>query len=171
MEGDIVVVKVEKPKYLYYVKKELKALEFLKLAQSDNTIVQIVDAYMNETSPVLVFAELPDCKTFDYKTYFNDFNKDEIQLYFRKLYYALAVSSRNGIMHRDIKPANIIYTDNEIQLIDWGVADFYYPLKQYRTRVGTRYYRAPEQLIHYKYYDYSVDVWAIGCIMASAVFK
>lgn len=74
-------------------------------------------------------------------------------------------------MHLDIKPANIIVNENDIQLIDWGVSDFYYPLKQYRTRVGTRHYRAPEQLIHYKYYDYAVDVWAMGSIFATAIFK
>lgn len=36
--------------------------------------------------------------------------------------------------------------------------------------MGTRNYKAPELLAHYKYYDYSIDVWAAGCMMAEMVF-
>jgi casein kinase II subunit alpha len=42
-------------------------------------------------------------------------------------------------------------------------------LKEYSTVVGTLPYRAPEILVHYKYYDYAVDVWAAGVIMADLV--
>lgn len=56
-------------------------------------------------------------------------------------------------------------------MIDWGVSDFYFPHKEFRTRAGTRYYRAPETMIHYKKYDYGVDVWSVGCIMAEMIFR
>ncbi len=120
-----------------------------------------------------MFEELQNCTTLDYRTYahYHDLSAEEIKDYFYKLFSALSDSHSKGIMHLDIKPANIIVNENDIQLIDWGVSDFYYPMKQYRTRVGTRHYRAPEQLIHYKYYDYSVDVWAMGSIFATAIFK
>jgi len=51
-------------------------------------------------------------------------------------------------------------------IIDWGIGDFYHPKKQFSTVMGTRHYRAPELLVHYKYYDYAIDVWSAGCILA-----
>lgn len=52
-------------------------------------------------------------------------------------------------MHRDVKLANIIVNEDSLTLIDWGLSDFYHPKKRYNTKVGTRYYKAPELLINY----------------------
>ena len=49
-------------------------------------------------------------------------------------------------MHRDVKPHNIMY-DNEkksVTLIDWGLAEFYFPGKEYNVRVASRYFKGPE---------------------------
>lgn len=48
-----------------------------------------------------------------------------------------------GIMHRDIKPHNIVYNHKtkELRIIDWGLAEFYYPGKEYNVRVSTRYFK------------------------------
>jgi len=42
-----------------------------------------------------------------------------------------------GIMHRDVKPHNIIIDPltREIRLIDWGLAEFYFPNQEYNVRV------------------------------------
>jgi len=42
-----------------------------------------------------------------------------------------------GIMHRDVKPHNIIIDpqNKEIRLIDWGLAEFYFPSQEYNVRV------------------------------------
>jgi len=71
-------------------------------------------------------------------------------------------------MHRDLKLQNIIVDDSRhlLKIIDWGVGDYYFPLKEYYTTLGTRHFRAPELVVHYRYYDYAVDVWAGGCVMA-----
>ena len=54
-------------------------------------------------------------------------------------------------MHRDIKMANIIIKeDDTLYLIDWGLGEFYHPKKRYNTRIGTRYYKAPELLVNNK---------------------
>lgn len=46
-----------------------------------------------------------------------------------------------GIMHRDVKPHNIIIdpTTKEIRLIDWGLAEFYFPNTEYNVRVRNLY--------------------------------
>ena len=49
----------------------------------------------------------------------------------------------NGIMHRDLKPQNIVYDvkTKELKIIDWGLAEFYFPAKEFNVRVSTRYYK------------------------------
>ena len=32
-----------------------------------------------------------------------------------------------------------------------------------------RYFKAPELLVDYNYYDYSIDMWGVGCILAGIV--
>lgn len=56
-----------------------------------------------------------------------------------------------------------------MRLIDWGLAEFYHPGTEYHPRVGSRYYKGPELLVAYKRYDYSLDIWSVGCILASLV--
>jgi len=44
-------------------------------------------------------------------------------------------------MHRDVKPHNVMI-DHELRklrLIDWGLAEFYHPGKEYNVRVASRY--------------------------------
>lgn len=78
-----------------------------------------------------------------------------------------------GVMHRDIKPSNIIIDNatKQIKLIDWGLSDFFFPKKAFHTRVSSRPFKSPELLVDYKYYDFSMDVWSIGCILAGLIFQ
>ena len=76
-------------------------------------------------------------------------------------------------MHRDVKPLNIVINNDtkELRLIDWGLADFYIPDKEYNVRVASRYYKGPELLVDDKLYHYSLDIWSLGCTMAGMIFK
>ena len=99
-------------------------------------------------------------------------------------------------MHRDVKPRNILISrsacfpqlierDSEgsthsrngsskgapLMLIDLGLADFYLPNTRYNVRVASRHYKSPELLINYQFYDYSVDMWPVGCILAGLLFR
>lgn len=46
-----------------------------------------------------------------------------------QLLQALDFTHSKGIMHRDIKPANVLidHGKRQLKLIDWGLADFYFP--------------------------------------------
>jgi serine/threonine protein kinase len=57
----------------------------------------------------------------------------------------------------------------QLRLIDWGLAEFFHPGTDYHIRVGSRYYKGPELLVGYKRYDYSLDMWSVGCMLASMV--
>lgn len=63
------------------------------------------------------------------------------------------------------------HTRRKLRLIDWGLAEFYHPETDYHIRVGSRYYKAPELLVGYKRYDYSLDMWSVGCMLASMIFR
>jgi casein kinase II subunit alpha len=74
-------------------------------------------------------------------------------------------------MHRDVKPQNIIVNPNKkiLKLIDWGLAEFYHMGQDYNVRVASRYFKGPELLVDYNYYDYSLDIWSTGAMFASMV--
>jgi casein kinase II subunit alpha len=56
-------------------------------------------------------------------------------------------------------------------LIDLGLADFYLPNTRYNVRVASRHYKSPELLIGYEYYDYAIDMWGVGCILAGLLLR
>mmetsp|Transcript_5327 Transcript_5327/g.6516 ORF Transcript_5327/g.6516 Transcript_5327/m.6516 type:complete len:203 (+) Transcript_5327:208-816(+) len=94
-------------------------------------------------------------------------------------------------MHRDVKPRNVLITrgcrkskkndryvmklqeddDRSLMLIDLGLAEFYLPEKRYNVRVASRHYKSPELLIGNEFYDYSIDLWGVGCILAGLLFR
>lgn len=48
-------------------------------------------------------------------------------------------------MHRDIKPFNILIdpTHKSLKIVDFGLSDYYIPLKENSDHVGSIYYKAP----------------------------
>ncbi|OHT05908.1 CMGC family protein kinase [Tritrichomonas foetus] len=104
---------------------------------------------------------------------FSRMDIDDIRVLMFKLLRSLDACAKCGIMHRDVKPGNVLISPNrrELELIDWGLADYYFPEKPYTTHVSTMRYKAPELLMNYQYYDYGVDVWGAGCVMAEMLVK
>lgn len=64
----------------------------------------------------------------------------------------------------------IDHNKKELRLIDWGLAEFYFPNRELNVRVASRYYKGPELLVDYQLYDYSLDIWSVGCMFASLIF-
>lgn len=95
----------------------------------------------------------------------------EIRLYIYRILEGLNYCHSMGIMHRDIKPQNVLIDKEKaiVKIVDWGLADYYLPSKEYNVRVASRYYKGPELLVNNKYYSYSLDIWSLGCMFAGMV--
>ena len=74
-------------------------------------------------------------------------------------------------MHRDIKPFNVLINPQtkKLKVIDFGLCEYYFPSKENNTKVASTYYKAPELYFSNTQYDYRVDCWAAGMILAGMV--
>ena len=74
-------------------------------------------------------------------------------------------------MHRDIKPFNVLINPETkaLKIIDFGLAEFYFPTQENNTHVASLYYKSPELFFSNSNYDYRVDVWSAGLIFAGMV--
>jgi len=79
----------------------------------------------------------------------------------------LAFMHRHGFFHRDMKPENLLCCGPElVKIADFGLAREIRSRPPYTDYVSTRWYRAPEVLLHSTTYSCPIDIWAVGCIMA-----
>jgi casein kinase II subunit alpha len=131
----------------------------------------------------------------DFKQLYQTLTDYDIRFYLYELLKALDYSHSMGIMHRDVKPHNVMIDHEnrkvcpllhsnclsfihcivcfglQLRLIDWGLAEFYHPGQEYNVRVASRYFKGPELLVDYQMYDYSLDMWSLGCMLASMIFR
>ncbi|BAM41857.1 uncharacterized protein TOT_040000929 [Theileria orientalis strain Shintoku] len=163
------VIKILKPVKKKKIKREIKILQILK---GGPNIIALLDIVKDPQSriPSLVFELV---KNKDYKVLYPEFTVYDIKYYIFQLLRAINYCHSRGIMHRDVKPHNVMidHDARSLKLIDWGLAEFYHPGQEYSVRVATRYYKSPELLVDNKYYDYSLDIWSIGCMLAGLIFK
>lgn len=79
----------------------------------------------------------------------------------------LAHMHRHGFFHRDLKPENLLCCGPElVKIADLGLAREVRSRPPYTDYVSTRWYRAPEVLLHDTRYGAPIDLWALGCIAA-----
>jgi len=96
-----------------------------------------------------------------------------------QLVSALKTLHEAKVIHRDLKPQNVLIscTDNNyvLKLCDFGTgrAETTKKIQDLRRTtlvdVTTAYYLAPEGILSKECYSNSVDVWALGCIIAELI--
>ncbi|XP_055986203.1 casein kinase II subunit alpha-like [Sorex fumeus] len=164
-----VVVKVLKPVKKKKIKREIKILVNL---QGGPNIISLLDIVKDPDSraTALIFQHVNNT---DFRDLYPTFTDYDIRFYIYEMLKALDFSHCMGIMHRDVKPQNVMidHENKKLRLIDWGLAEFYYPGQKYTVQVASRYFKAPELLVDYQMYDYSLDLWSLGCMFASMIFQ
>ncbi|KAK1682372.1 hypothetical protein QYE76_043220 [Lolium multiflorum] len=163
------VIKILKPVKKKKIKREIKILQ--NLCGGPN-IVKLLDIVRDQHSktPSLIFEYINNT---DFKVLYPTLTDYDIRYYIYELLKALDYCHSQGIMHRDVKPHNVMI-DHELRklrLIDWGLAEFYHPGKEYNVRVASRYFKGPELLVDLQDYDYSLDMWSLGCMFAGMIFR
>lgn len=162
------VAKVLKP-----VKKEKILREYAVLTQLKGgpNIVELIDAVRSPTvkRPAFIFEYV---ETVNYRVLAPILSDLDIRHYLYQVLLALEYAHSHGIMHRDVKPSNmcIDHKQRKVKLIDWGLAELFYPDTPYNVRVASRFYKGPELLVEMFFYDYRLDMWSFGCVLGGLIF-
>eukprot|EP00184_Porphyridium_aerugineum_P005552 CAMPEP_0184695926 /NCGR_PEP_ID=MMETSP0313-20130426/3388_1 /TAXON_ID=2792 /ORGANISM="Porphyridium aerugineum, Strain SAG 1380-2" /LENGTH=723 /DNA_ID=CAMNT_0027154453 /DNA_START=500 /DNA_END=2671 /DNA_ORIENTATION=+ len=164
-----VIVKILKPVKKKKIKREIKILRNLR---GGTNIIQLLDVCRDPQSkvPSLIFEHVNNT---DFKVLYPKLTLYDVRYYIYEVLKALDYAHSNGIMHRDVKPHNVMidHQKRKVRLIDWGLAEFYHQNKEYNVRVASRYFKGPELLVDLQDYDYSLDIWSLGCMMAGMIFR
>jgi serine/threonine protein kinase len=79
----------------------------------------------------------------------------------------VAYVHKQGFFHRDLKPDNLLITsDSNVKIGDFGLVRQIRSSPPFTEYISTRWYRAPECVLRSRSYNYPVDIFALGCIMA-----
>lgn len=93
------------------------------------------------------------------------FPENTIKVILLQIIAGLAFMHRHGFFHRDLKPENLLCNGPElVKIADFGLAREIRSRPPYTDYVSTRWYRAPEVLLHSTRYSAAIDLWAVGCI-------
>ncbi|EAY19835.1 CMGC family protein kinase [Trichomonas vaginalis G3] len=166
--GQIVAMKRMKQKTQSFAEcLELKEVKSLRKIKHEN-VVKLVEVFREKSDGTLYLA-FEHCDGNLYKlisTRKSPIPEPVIRNILFQLLSGVDAIHKAGFFHRDLKPENVLFVGDTLKIIDFGLAREIRSKPPYTNYVGTRYYRAPEILLHHDFYNTPVDIWALGCIMA-----
>lgn len=99
------------------------------------------------------------------------FDYNILTRYMVDILLAVEYMHSKDIIHRDLKPHNILLVEGDIKICDFGLSKPFSYQGPNSPRVVTSWYRAPELVLMSNTYDFSIDVWSLGCIFFEMVAK
>ncbi|KAI5182272.1 hypothetical protein PAEPH01_2873, partial [Pancytospora epiphaga] len=144
---------------------------FLLKNLKHSAIINLMEVIHNDDRMYLVFEYLEtDLKQLidQYNSKSVKFDRSVVRKMAQQLCTAVAFCHSRNIFHRDLKPQNILVDgDFNVKLGDFGLGRAAgIPPRSYTQEIITLWYRPPELLLGCKYYDSSVDIWSLACIIA-----
>ncbi|ODV77479.1 kinase-like protein [Suhomyces tanzawaensis NRRL Y-17324] len=158
------------------LKRAVRELKLMRHFRGHGNIASLLDAdiiHMKPYDGLYCIQEFVDCDLARVIYSSIQFSEFHIQSFVYQILCGLKYIHSADVIHRDLKPGNILVNaQGTLKICDFGLArgiSTKYvitnssPITNY---VATRWYRAPELMLSKHKYDKSVDVWAVGCIMA-----
>ncbi|KAI5968148.1 FUN31 [Candida margitis] len=155
------------------IPSEIQVMAFLNSEPHPN-IIRIIDFFEDSKYYYLetpIFGNPPAIDLFDFIEVKKDLSEFECKFIFKQIVSAVYHLHKEGIVHRDIKDENIIVDEKGfIKLIDFGSAGY---VKQgpFDVFVGTIDYASPEVLRGEKYEGKPQDIWALGILLYTMLYK
>jgi hypothetical protein len=152
---------------------EIKLLRYINANgdADEKNFLRLYDYFYHKEHLFIVTEILKD-NLYEFYKYLNDnsmakyFTLKRLQNITKQILTCLDFLHSLKIIHCDLKPENILMksiTDTTVKVIDFGSSCFIHD--HLSTYVQSRSYRAPEVILGCKY-DYKVDMWSLGCILA-----
>ncbi|SCU94329.1 LANO_0E06436g1_1 [Lachancea nothofagi CBS 11611] len=160
------------------LKRAIRELKFLSFFRGHKNIVSLVDLEIVSEKPydgLYCYQELVDydlARVIHSTVQFSEFH---IKHFLYQILCGLKYIHSADVIHRDLKPGNILCSiSGHLKICDFGLARGISPLFaenkageiHITNYVATRWYRAPELILSHKRYNKSIDIWAVGCILA-----
>nr|KAJ3418719.1 Serine/threonine-protein kinase par-1 [Polyrhizophydium stewartii] len=166
------------PSYVENIAVEIEIMSSL----SHPSVISFVELIETPTHQCLVTEYVPGIELFEYVLLQDEqLHESIVRSIFRQIAQALppavAYLHENLVAHRDIKLENIMIDMSggagapRIKLIDFGLATRISPPALLRERCGSEEYAAPELVQSLPYDGRKVDVWAMGIVLFSMLFK
>eukprot|EP00668_Euglena_longa_P041432 GGOE01054539.1.p1 GENE.GGOE01054539.1~~GGOE01054539.1.p1 ORF type:complete len:618 (-),score=158.79 GGOE01054539.1:645-2447(-) len=171
--SEIVAIKKFKTSDTDEATKELneREIKILQELRGHPGIVELKEVFLDNTYQCLVFEFLSCDLLGRFEACRSGFPEEQVLMYTRQLVQAVHDCHSIDVAHRDIKPENLLLNADftVMKLCDFGCARKMHTRMKLTEYVATRWYRAPELHLGTSGYDFAVDVWGVGCIMAEMV--
>ncbi|KAI0010144.1 Pkinase-domain-containing protein [Xylariaceae sp. FL0662B] len=154
---------------------EIHVLDYLRREGLKHpNIVEMEDFFEDETNYYIEMVPhgLPGMDLFDYIELRANMEEDECRSIFVQVARAIQhLHIKAKVVHRDIKDENVILDgEGNIKLIDFGSAA-YIKSGPFNVFVGTIDYAAPEVLAGKPYGGKEQDMWALGILLYTIIYK
>ena len=157
---------------------EIKVLNFVNSNGDPDKLnfLKAIDFFYYKEHLIIV-TELLNDNLYDFYDYLlknkidDYFTLNRIQTIAKQVLISLKYLNSLHLIHCDLKPENILLksiTNAEVKVIDFGSSNFVYDSSS--SYIQSRSYRAPEVIMGCNY-DYKIDIWSLGCILAELYSK
>jgi len=166
-------------KHTIDAKHVLREIRLMRHMGKHENVISLKDLVVREHADELyIIMELLDSDLHRVLQSKQPLTESHFRIFMHQLLCGVKYLHDNRIIHRDLKPGNLLVTrDCKLRITDFGLArerpegkgvdldtDIDVPMTEH---VVTRWYRPPElMLCPDGLYDYAVDMWSCGCILA-----
>eukprot|EP00818_Percolomonas_sp_WS_P006460 CAMPEP_0117444132 /NCGR_PEP_ID=MMETSP0759-20121206/5071_1 /TAXON_ID=63605 /ORGANISM="Percolomonas cosmopolitus, Strain WS" /LENGTH=378 /DNA_ID=CAMNT_0005236165 /DNA_START=1300 /DNA_END=2436 /DNA_ORIENTATION=+ len=164
--NDVVAIKKMKRKY-YSWEECMKLREVQTLRKLNHSNIVKLKEVIRENNELFFVFEFMDKNLYQImKERDKLLPEPKIRNIIYQVLQGLNYMHKNGYFHRDMKPENLLVHQDTVKIADFGLAREIRSRPPFTQYVSTRWYRAPEVLLRSASYNFPLDVWAVGCIMA-----